>query len=92
MMPANTMIHSRFQVMVRPPSSKAPDMKFGAPTSRLVGPNVVRTACCRIRLMPQVASSVSSGRPYRKRMTPRSIAMPTSAATRNASGMAMASE
>ena len=29
--------------------------------------------------MPQVASSVSSGRPYRKRMTPRSIAMPTSA-------------
>ena len=67
-------------------------MKLGAPTSRLVGPNEVRTACCRIRLMPQVASSVSSGRPYRKRMTPRSIAMPTSAATRNASGMAMASE
>ena len=29
--------------------------------------------------MPQVASSVSSGRPYRKRMTPRSMAMPTSA-------------
>ena len=59
------MIHSRFQVMVSPPSWKAPDMKFGAPTSRLVGPKAVRTACCRIRLMPQVASRVSSGRPYR---------------------------
>ena len=57
------MIHMRFQVIVSPPSWKAPDMKCGAPTSRLAAPKVVRTACCRIRLMPQVASSVSSGRP-----------------------------
>ena len=58
-----TMIHMRFQVMDRPPSSKAPDIQLGLPTSRLVGPKIVRIACCRISEMPQVASSVSSGRP-----------------------------
>ena len=31
------MIQSRFQVMARPPSSKAPDIQVGLPTSRLVG-------------------------------------------------------
>ncbi len=36
--------------------------------------------------MPQVASSVSSGRPYRNWMTPRSMAMPTRPATRKADG------
>jgi hypothetical protein len=35
----------------------------GLPTSRLVGPKIERTACCRISDTPQVASSVSSGRP-----------------------------
>ena len=38
--------------------------------------------------MPQVASSVSSGRPYRKRMTLRSSTMPTSADAANATGTA----
>ena len=38
-------------------------MNDGLPTSRLFGPNVVRTACCKISESPQVASSVSSGRP-----------------------------
>jgi hypothetical protein len=38
----------------------------GLPTSRLVGPKMVRTACCRISDTPQVASRVSSGRPYRE--------------------------
>ncbi len=57
------MIQKRLSVMARPPNSTTPDMKLGVPTSRLLGPKVVRTACCRIRLMPQVASSVSSGRP-----------------------------
>ena len=40
--------------------------------------------------MPQVASSVSSGRPYRNRMTPRSMAMPTRPVNRKATGMAIA--
>ena len=43
--------------------SKAPLMKDGLPTSRLFGPKIVRTACCRSSDRPQVASSVSSGRP-----------------------------
>ncbi|MCY1313657.1 hypothetical protein D9M68_440780 [compost metagenome] len=60
---AKTIIHSRFQVIVSPPSSKAPDIHEGLPTSRLVGPKIERTACCRISDMPQVASKVSSGRP-----------------------------
>ncbi len=39
----------------------------------------VRTTWISTRLMPQVASSVSSGRPYSQRMTMRSSTMPTSA-------------
>ena len=35
----------------------------GVPTSLLVGPKAVRTACCRTSERPQVARSVSSGRP-----------------------------
>ena len=38
--------------------------------------------------MPQVASSVSSGRPYRKRITLRSSAAPISADAMNATGTA----
>ena len=60
---ASTMIHSRLVVISRPPSWNAPDMKAGALTWRLLAPNRVRTACCRISETPQVASSVSSGRP-----------------------------
>ena len=49
---------------------------------------MLRTACCRIRLSPQVASRVSSGRPYRKRISVRSITTPSAPATRNAAGTA----
>ena len=35
----------------------------GEPTSRLLDPNMVRIACCRMSERPQVASRVSSGRP-----------------------------
>ncbi|MNL73121.1 hypothetical protein D3C87_1985350 [compost metagenome] len=59
----NSTIHMRFQVIVRPPSGNDPDIHEGLPTSWLVGPKMVRIACCRISEMPQVASSVSSGRP-----------------------------
>ena len=34
------MIHSRFQVIVSSPSSNAPDIQDGLPTSRLVGPKI----------------------------------------------------
>ena len=57
------MIHKRSVVIDRPPTSNAPDMKAGALTWRLLAPKMVRTACCRISETPQVASSVSSGRP-----------------------------
>jgi hypothetical protein len=56
-------IHSRLYVTVMWPTSNAPLIHEGAPTSRLVGPNAVRTACCRISERPQVASKVSRGRP-----------------------------
>ena len=67
-------------------------MKRGAETGRLSGPKAVRTACCRISDTPQVASSVSSGRPYRKRMTVRSMPTPIAPATRKAAGTAMGSD
>src|SRR3972149_4962162 len=50
--------------MLRCPKSKAPLIQDGLPTSLLVGPKMVRTTCCRISDRPQVASSVSSGRPH----------------------------
>ena len=60
---ANRMMTKRFQVTSISPSWNEPDIHDGLPTSRLVGPKIERTVCCRIRLTPQVASSVSSGRP-----------------------------
>ena len=42
----------------------------------------------RMRLKPHVASSVSSGRPYRCRITVRSSTTPTAALTKNAAGSA----
>jgi hypothetical protein len=43
--------------------STPPDMNDGFSTCTFCAPKIVRTAWIRIRLMPQVASSVSSGRP-----------------------------
>jgi ABC-type Na+ efflux pump permease subunit len=60
---ANTTIHSRFQVIARPPRSNCPVIQVGISTGRLLAPKIERTACCRISDRPQVASSVSSGRP-----------------------------
>ena len=51
-------------------------------------PNSSRTACWIRIAMPQVASSVSSRRPYSRRTTTRSINSPSSAVTMKASGMA----
>ena len=45
------------------PSSKAPEAQEGFSTSRLEGPKIMRTLCCRMSETPQVASSVSSGLP-----------------------------
>ncbi len=62
-MTVNKMIHMRPAVISRPPSAKDPDMKGGAATGRLSAPNTVRTSCWSTSETPQVASSVSSGRP-----------------------------
>jgi hypothetical protein len=44
-------------------ASMPPDIQEGFSTCTFWAPKIVRTDCIRIRLMPQVASSVSSGRP-----------------------------
>ena len=69
-------------------SSMPPDIHAGFSTCTFCAPKIVRTAWIRMRLMPHVASSVSSGRPYRKRITVRSSTMPTSADAANATGSA----
>ena len=54
----------RFHASTTPPSTvMPPDIQSGFDTSTFCAPKIDRTACCRIRLTPQVASSVSSGRP-----------------------------
>ena len=60
---AKTTIHEAVVGDGQPPISNAPDIQAGLSTTLLVGPKIVRTACCRISDRPQVASSVSSGRP-----------------------------
>ena len=58
------MMTTRFQVTVKPPiRSKPPVIQLGLETSLFGEPKIERTVCCRIRLTPQVASKVSSGRP-----------------------------
>ena len=44
-------------------TSTPPAIQDGFSTCTFCAPKIVRTAWIRIRLMPQVASSVSSGRP-----------------------------
>ena len=46
-----------------PSTVTPPDIQTGFETSTFCAPNIVRTACIRIRLMPHVASRVSRGRP-----------------------------
>ena len=75
---------------VRLVNSMPPDIQDGLATSTFWAPKIWRTSWIRNRLMPQVASSVSSGRPYSQRITLRSSAMPTSAEARNATGTANA--
>ena len=86
---AKKMIAMRFHGSTRlGMSSIPPDIQFGFSTCTFCAPNSVRIDWIRMRLIPQVASSVSSGRPYRKRITLRSIAMPTTADAAKATGMA----
>ena len=44
-------------------TSTPPESQPGSRPATFCAPKIERTACCRTRLMPQVASSVSSGRP-----------------------------
>ena len=67
-------------------SAMPPDIHDGFETSTFCAPKIWRTNWIRNRLMPQVASSVSSGRPYNQRITLRSSAMPTRPETTNATG------
>ena len=65
-----------------------PLIHTGFSTPTFWAPKMLRTSCCSIKLMPQVASKVSSGPPYRKRITLRSITAPVSAASKKATGTA----
>jgi hypothetical protein len=49
-----------------------PESHLGDVTSTFAAPNQSRRPCWIMRLTPHVRSSVSSGRPYRNRITPRS--------------------
>ncbi|KAF1057107.1 MAG: hypothetical protein GAK39_06396 [Variovorax sp.] len=61
---AKTMMHRRFHGSVTFDSSDRPPLiQAGFSTPTFCAPNSERTSCCSIRLMPQVASRVSSGRP-----------------------------
>ena len=83
------MMARRLYGSTRPPSTVTPpDIQAGLATSTFCAPKMVRTSCIRIRLMPQVASRVSSGRPYSQRITVRSSATPTRPATTKAAGKA----
>ena len=64
-----------------------PLIHSGVTTVRFWGEITVRTNCCRMRLIPKVASRVSSGRPLRNWITLRSMMMPAVAATRKPAGM-----
>ncbi|MNT68308.1 hypothetical protein D3C72_2065310 [compost metagenome] len=86
---ANRMMTMRLYGITRPGiHSMPPLIHAGLATSTFCAPNSVRTACISSRLMPKVASSVSSGRPYRWRSTSRSSTKPTAAAARNDAGSA----
>ena len=58
------MIYMRFRVRDRTSlTCQEPDIQAGVSTERLRGEKTDRTSCCRIRLIPKVASKVSRGRP-----------------------------
>ena len=68
--------------------SSPPDIHDGLDNSTFWAPNSVRAACDSSSDTPKVASSVSSARPYRNRITVRSITSPTSPALMKATGIA----
>ena len=83
------MMTSRLYGKVRLPSRvRLPLIQLGFSTPTFCAPNKVRTVCISTNEMPQVASSVSSGRPYKNRITLRSMSAPTSAALPKATGSA----
>ena len=69
-------------------SAMPPDIQLGLATSTFCAPKTHARPWIRTSEMPQVASRVSSVRPYSQRITVRSITTPTSAAAKKATGMA----
>ncbi|MPN15077.1 hypothetical protein SDC9_162406 [bioreactor metagenome] len=86
---AKPMMITRFHGRIRlGRSSTPPDIQLGLATSTFCAPNSTRAAWIRISDRPQVASRVSSVRPYSQRITVRSISTPTAAAAKKATGIA----
>ena len=69
-------------------TSMPPDIQPGLATSTFCAPKATRAAWISTSEMPQVASRVSSVRPYSQRITVRSITTPTAAAVKKATGIA----
>ena len=84
----NPMMKIRFQGRAAPATVSAPDSQEGFWISTFCGPTRVRTVWIKASEMPQVASRVSSGRPYKCRMMARSSKAPTEAAAKKAMGKA----
>ena len=95
---ASTMMNNRTYGRSRPANVPCmltePLSQWGATTSTPIGPNKLRAPCCRIKLIPHVAKSVSNGLPYNRRITITSSNTPnknvppnaTAKATRNPPG------
>ena len=86
---AKPMMMMRFHGKIRLGiSSTPPDIQLGLETSTFCAPKITRAAWISTSDRPQVASRVSSARPYNQRMTVRSMTTPISAAAKKATGMA----
>ena len=72
-----------------PPMLVMPDIHSGAYTVLFSGEKIVLTACCKIKLIPNVPRNVYKGRPYKFFTTSRSIKIPTNPVNKKAVGMAI---
>ena len=89
---AKSIITNLLFVNSKPPILVIPDIHSGEYTVLFKGEKILRTACCKIKLMPKVASNVSNGLPYRYLITPRSMTTPITPDTKNAAGTAINNE
>ena len=74
-------------VSSKPPMLVIPDIHSGEYTVLFNGENILLTACCKMRLRPNVASKVSRGLPYKFFTISLSINIPTIPVNKKATGI-----